>query len=227
MYLRKTRSNNLDPSYCLSLNLSGNNDLCGKPLAPCKSRKKLFTAVIAISVASVIALATIAATVLYSRRMKLKPTSTARIEPDYNKPETKYGTVIEPRSPPDPKLEDGKLCFISTDLPQRFDLPDLLRASAEVLGSGNLGSSYKAILLVGPAMVVKRVRHMNSVGKEEFYQHMKRIGALSHPNLLPLHAFYYRKDEKLLISDFVPNGSLASHLHGTYHTSNPVLKLCC
>ncbi|KAK2659256.1 hypothetical protein Ddye_005789 [Dipteronia dyeriana] len=43
---------------------------------------------------------------------------------------------------------------------------------------------------------------------------MRKLGSLSHPNLLPLVAFYYRKEEKLLVSDFVPNGSLASHLHG-------------
>lgn len=99
---------------------------------------------------------------------------------------------------------------------ERFELADLLKASAEVLGSGSFGSSYKAVLLGGPAMVVKRFRHMNRVGKDEFHEHMERLGKLSHPNLHPLIAFYHRKEEKLLVSDFVENGSLASHLHGTY-----------
>lgn len=97
---------------------------------------------------------------------------------------------------------------------ERFELQDLLRASAEVLGGGSFGSSYKAVLLGSSAVVVKRFREMNNVRKEEFYVHMTRLGRFSHPNLLPLVAFYYKKDEKLLISDFAENGSLASHLHG-------------
>lgn len=109
--------------------------------------------------------------------------------------------------------QQGKLYFLRNDR-ERFELQDLLRASAEVLGSGSFGSSYKALLLSGQAMVVKRFREMSDVGKEEFYEHMKRLGNLSHPNLLPLVAFYYKKEEKLLITDFAENGSLASLLHG-------------
>lgn len=111
--------------------------------------------------------------------------------------------------------EQGKLYFVRNGI-ERFELQDLLRASAEVLGSGSFGSSYKAVLLSGPAMVVKRFRQMSNVAKEEFHEHMKRLGRLSHPNLLPLVAFYYKKEEKLLISDFIENGCLASHLHSKF-----------
>ncbi|KAJ8535749.1 hypothetical protein K7X08_034150 [Anisodus acutangulus] len=109
----------------------------------------------------------------------------------------------------------GKLSFVRDDRP-RFDLQDLLRASAEVLGSGNLGSSYKALLMDGQAVVVKRFKQMNHVAKEDFHEHMRRLGRLSHPNLLPLVAYYYRKEEKLLVYDYASNGSLASHLHGNH-----------
>lgn len=107
----------------------------------------------------------------------------------------------------------GRLSFVRTDR-ERFDLPDLLRASAEILGSGCFGSSYKANLTCGSVMVVKRFRQMNNVEREEFQEHMRRLGRLRHSNLLPLVAYYYRKEEKLLISDFVQNGCLAVHLHG-------------
>ena len=111
------------------------------------------------------------------------------------------------------KVEQGKLYFLRNDR-EGFELQDLLRASAEVLGSGSFGSSYKAVLLSGQPMVVKRFREMSNVGKEEFYEHMRRLGNLSHHNLLPLVAFYYKKEEKLLVTDFAENGSLASLLHG-------------
>lgn len=111
------------------------------------------------------------------------------------------------------KGEQGELHFVRNDR-EKFDLQELLRASAEVLGSGSFGSSYKAVLLSGPAMVVKRFRQMNRLGSDDFHKYMRRLGRLSHPNLLPLVAYYCKKEEKLLLSDYVPNGSLASHLHG-------------
>ncbi|XP_062224645.1 pollen receptor-like kinase 4 [Phragmites australis] len=109
--------------------------------------------------------------------------------------------------------EHGRLVFIQEGRP-RFEIEDLLRASAEVLGSGNFGSSYKATLCEGPAVVVKRFKDMNGVGREDFSEHMRRLGRLAHPNLLPLVAYLYKKEEKLLITDYMVNGSLAQLLHG-------------
>lgn len=111
--------------------------------------------------------------------------------------------------------ESTKLVSVRDDR-EKFDMQDLLRASAEILGSGNFGSSYKAALLSGTVMVVKRFKQMNNVGREEFQQHMRRIGRLRHRNVLPLVAYYYRKEEKLLVSDYVQKGSLAVHLYGTF-----------
>lgn len=113
------------------------------------------------------------------------------------------------------KEDHGKLSFVREGS-RRFEIEDLLRASAEVLGSGNFGSSYKATLFDGPSVVVKRFREMNGVGREDFQEHMRRLGRLSHPNLLPLVAYLYRKEEKLLITDYIPNGSLAHMLHGKF-----------
>ncbi|EHA8589725.1 putative LRR receptor-like serine/threonine-protein kinase [Cocos nucifera] len=97
---------------------------------------------------------------------------------------------------------------------ERFELQDLLKSSAEVLGTGNFGCTYRATFPNGPSVVVKRFRDMNRSGREDFEEHMRRLGRLSHPNLLPLLAYYYRKEEKLLVHDYVPNRSLALLLHG-------------
>ncbi|GMI86100.1 pollen receptor like kinase 4 [Hibiscus trionum] len=120
-------------------------------------------------------------------------------------------------------VDYSKLIFMKGDA-DRFDLHDLLRASAEVLGSGNFGASYKAVLANGEAVVVKRYKQMNNVGREEFHEHMRRLGRLNHDNLLPLEAYYYRKEEKLLVSHFLEDGSLASHLHGNHSLDKPSLN---
>ncbi|XP_044958288.1 pollen receptor-like kinase 4 [Hordeum vulgare subsp. vulgare] len=106
---------------------------------------------------------------------------------------------------------------------ERFELEDLLRASAEVLGSGNFGASYKAILVDGQAMVVKRFKEMNGVGRQDFNEHMRRLGRLVHPNLLPIVAYLYKKDEKLFVTEHMVNGSLAHILHGGATSSLPRL----
>ncbi|CAK9163029.1 unnamed protein product [Ilex paraguariensis] len=94
-----------------------------------------------------------------------------------------------------------------------FDLEDLLRASAEVLGKGTFGMSYKAILEDATTVVVKRLKEV-SAGKREFEQQMEVVGSIKHENVIELRAYYYSKDEKLMVYDYYSQGSVASMLHG-------------
>ncbi|CAN1168850.1 Pollen receptor-like kinase 3 [Linum perenne] len=101
-----------------------------------------------------------------------------------------------------------------------FGLPDLMKAAAEILGSGGLGSSYKAVIAGGKALVVKRIREMNAMGKDGFEAEIRMLGKIRHPNVLTPLAFHYRKDEKLLIYEFVSTGSLLFLLHGDRKTAS-------
>ncbi|XP_028781271.1 pollen receptor-like kinase 4 [Neltuma alba] len=197
------------------------NELCGKPLSPCKksSSRKRDILIIAIIVVAVILLASIIAALIVRRRRRRRRRSSQTQTTVQQVQHQNSAPLVIKKSPSldltveFKKGEGGDLNFLKKDN-ERFDLQDLLRASAEILGSGSFGSTYKAIVLNGPAVVVKRFKHMNNLGKQEFFEHMRRLGSLSHPNLLPLVAFHYRREEKLLVYDLVENGSLASHLHG-------------
>ncbi|KAJ9148032.1 hypothetical protein P3X46_030129 [Hevea brasiliensis] len=94
-----------------------------------------------------------------------------------------------------------------------FDLEDLLRASAEVLGKGTFGMAYKAILEDATAVVVKRLKEV-SVGKRDFEQQMEVVGSIKHENVVELRAYYYSKDEKLMVYDYYSQGSVSAMLHG-------------
>ncbi|GJM89901.1 hypothetical protein PR202_ga06126 [Eleusine coracana subsp. coracana] len=96
---------------------------------------------------------------------------------------------------------------------QSFDLEDLLRASAEVLGKGSLGTSYKATLEDGTTVVVKRLRDV-AAARREFAACVEAAAAVEHRNLAPMRGYYYSKDEKLLVGDYLPAGSLSARLHG-------------
>ncbi|XP_077251225.1 leucine-rich repeat protein kinase family protein [Tasmannia lanceolata] len=94
-----------------------------------------------------------------------------------------------------------------------FDLEDLLRASAEVLGKGTFGTAYKAVLEDGTTVVVKRLKEVG-VGKREFEQQMEMVGRIRHENVVEMRAYYYSKDEKLMVYDYYSQGSVFSLLHG-------------
>uniref|UniRef100_A0A5B6YUF7 Protein kinase domain-containing protein n=1 Tax=Davidia involucrata TaxID=16924 RepID=A0A5B6YUF7_DAVIN len=93
-----------------------------------------------------------------------------------------------------------------------FDLEDLLRASAEVLGKGTFGTTYKAALEDASTVVVKRLKEM-TVARREFEQQMEAAGSIRHENVAALRAYFYSKDEKLMVYDYYDQGSVSSMLH--------------
>ncbi|KDP30011.1 hypothetical protein JCGZ_18583 [Jatropha curcas] len=110
----------------------------------------------------------------------------------------------------------GTLVFLGAgDQQMSYSLEDLLKASAETLGRGTMGSTYKAVMESGFIVTVKRLKDARYPRLEEFRRHMELIGRLRHPNLVPLRAYFQAKEERLLVYDYFPNGSLFSLLHGT------------
>ncbi|CAI0408578.1 unnamed protein product [Linum tenue] len=93
-----------------------------------------------------------------------------------------------------------------------FDLEDLLRASAEVLGKGTFGMAYKAILEDATTVVVKRLKEVGA-GKRDFEQQMDIVGGIRHENVVELKAYYFSKDEKLMVCDYYARGSVSAMLH--------------
>ncbi|KAK4774985.1 hypothetical protein SAY86_009920 [Trapa natans] len=95
-----------------------------------------------------------------------------------------------------------------------FGMADLMKAAAEVLGNGSLGSAYKAVMANGLSVVVKRMKEMNALAKDGFDAEMRRFGRIRHPNILTPLAYHYRREEKLMVSEYIPKGSLLYVLHG-------------
>lgn len=98
-----------------------------------------------------------------------------------------------------------------------YNLEQLMRASAEMLGRGTIGTTYKAVLDNQLIVSVKRLDATKTsvTSSEVFERHMESVGGLRHPNLVPLRAYFQAKDERLIIYDYQPNGSLFSLIHGS------------
>ena len=72
------------------------------------------------------------------------------------------------------------------------------------------------------------MKHLKDVtlSEPEFRERISEIGELQHEFIVPLRAYYYNKDEKLLVYDFMPMGSLSAVLHGEILTPHPP-SFCC
>ncbi|CAI9096133.1 OLC1v1032213C1 [Oldenlandia corymbosa var. corymbosa] len=104
--------------------------------------------------------------------------------------------------------------LVALDGQVAFDLDELLKASAFVLGKSGIGIVYKVVLEDGLVLAVRRLGEGGSQRFKEFQTEVEAIGKLKHPNVVTLRAYYWSVDEKLLIYDFVPNGNLTSAIHG-------------
>ncbi|KAL6851710.1 hypothetical protein ACP4OV_020274 [Aristida adscensionis] len=116
---------------------------------------------------------------------------------------------------------EGKMVFLEElsgngcGTTRRFELEELRRASAEMLGKGGCGTAYKAVLDDGTVVAVKQLRDATAAASsKDFEHHMAVLGRLRHPNVVPLNAYYYACDERLLVYEFMPNDNLFSLLHG-------------
>ncbi|PIM98597.1 Serine/threonine protein kinase [Handroanthus impetiginosus] len=87
-------------------------------------------------------------------------------------------------------LSERKLVIVEGAIPT-YDLEDVL--FVEVLGRGPFGTHYRARLENGNAIV-------------EFQQHMGVIGGMRHENIVELRAYYFSRNEKLLVYDYYNQG---------------------
>ncbi|KAK6928299.1 Protein kinase domain [Dillenia turbinata] len=88
-------------------------------------------------------------------------------------------------------------------------------APAELLGRGKHGNLYKVICDNRTVLAVKRIEDW-TVSPYEFKLRMQRLDQGRHPNVLPAIAFYCSRKEKLLVYEYLQNGSLFRLLHVTH-----------
>ncbi|KVI02719.1 probable LRR receptor-like serine/threonine-protein kinase At4g37250 [Cynara cardunculus var. scolymus] len=93
---------------------------------------------------------------------------------------------------------------------KELELETLLRASAYILGATGSSIIYKAILEDGTALAVRRIGENGLERFKDFENQVRVIAKLVHPNLVRIRGFYWGADEKLVIYDYVPYGSLAN-----------------
>ncbi|KFK30832.1 hypothetical protein AALP_AA6G031500 [Arabis alpina] len=115
------------------------------------------------------------------------------------------------------ELEDWETDFKKN----RLKFKDLYYATKgfkekDLLGSGGFGSVYKGVMpKTQQEIAVKRVSNESQQGLKEFVSEIVSIDRMSHRNLVPLLGYCRRKNELILVHDYMPNGSLDKYLYNT------------
>ncbi|GBG79221.1 hypothetical protein CBR_g29272 [Chara braunii] len=84
---------------------------------------------------------------------------------------------------------------------------------ANIVGEGGFGSVYRAVLPNGSVAAVKRLDRTGRQGEREFKVEVYMLSSLSSPYLLRMIGYCADMDHRLLVYEYMPNGSLQEHLH--------------
>ena len=125
------------------------------------------------------------------------------------------------RMMPFERLEEWEL-----DCPHRFRYKDLYIATkgfkdSGVIGVGGFGAVYKGVLpSTGSEVAVKKITRNSKEGMREFAAEIESLGRLRHKNLVNLQGWCKKKNNLLIVYDYIPYGSLDSLI---FHPKDDVI----
>ncbi|XP_058737506.1 probably inactive leucine-rich repeat receptor-like protein kinase At5g48380 [Vicia villosa] len=184
---------------------ANNSALCGAPLVACSGSSKTNTAVIAGAAAGGVTLAALGVGV----GMLFYVRSLSRRKKEEDPEENKWARILK-------GTKKIKVSMFEKSI-SKMSLSDLMKATnnfskSNVIGTGRSGTVYKAVLVDGTSLMVKRLLESQH-SEQEFTAEMATLGTVRHRNLVPLLGFCLAKKERFLVYKNMPNGTLHNQLH--------------
>ncbi|GKV51617.1 hypothetical protein SLEP1_g58252 [Rubroshorea leprosula] len=212
--------------YDISSDSFANNPgLCGKPLEPCKSTSESDTFkkgfVVSYAVSAFLVITTfISSCVPWTQDKKKKskvPMQFQLHKIQQKKNERKQSQHMKKMPYVEFLHEQSPEISVLVKLVSRLSYTEINEATnylkqENIIGIGQMGTTYKAVLPNGLLLAVKRL-HDTHLFDEHFITELKTLGRLRHENLVPLLGFCIHSKEKLLVYKYMSKGSLYDWLH--------------
>ncbi|WOL18240.1 calmodulin-binding receptor-like cytoplasmic kinase 2 [Canna indica] len=103
----------------------------------------------------------------------------------------------------------------------QFTMGEILKATKNFsptlkIGQGGFGIVYKGTLDDGSLIAIKRAKKAiyNSHLNVEFQSEIKVLGQIEHFNLVRFFGYLEENEERVIVVEYVPNGTLRDHLDG-------------
>ncbi|OIT38149.1 PREDICTED: G-type lectin S-receptor-like serine/threonine-protein kinase At5g24080 isoform X1 [Nicotiana attenuata] len=116
--------------------------------------------------------------------------------------------------------------LILSGAPISFSYRDLQHRTnnfSELLGTGGFGSVYKGSLGDGTLIAVKKLGKVLPHGEQEFITEVNTIGSMHHMNLVRLCGYCSEGTRRLLVYEFMKNGSLDKWIFHSYSNRDRLL----
>ncbi|CAO2167657.1 unnamed protein product [Urochloa humidicola] len=123
---------------------------------------------------------------------------------------------------PPPTLAEWGRCGRTSSAPEfhgarQFSVEELADATknfaeANLVGTGSFGLVYKGLLLDGTVVAIKR---RAAAPRQDFADEIKRLSEIWHRNVVTLIGYCQEGGLQMLVLEYLPNGSVSSHLYDT------------
>ncbi|KAG6395740.1 hypothetical protein SASPL_141864 [Salvia splendens] len=94
-------------------------------------------------------------------------------------------------------------------------------SQANFLAEGGYGSVHRGVLPDGQTIAVKQHKLASSQGDQEFCSEVEVLSCAQHRNVVMLIGFCIEDGRRLLVYEYICNGSLDSHLYGRHQKTLP------
>ncbi|GMH23857.1 hypothetical protein Nepgr_025700 [Nepenthes gracilis] len=128
----------------------------------------------------------------------------------------------------DPSIQVGRTAGIELSFREIrcFHFEELSSATKNfidqsLIGEGKFGEVYKGLLTDGMLVAIKK-RH--GAPSQEFVEEVRYLSSIHHRNLVTLLGYCQENNQQFLVYEYIPNGSVSSHLYGAGRGSREKLE---